>query len=113
MLWLKSRATLPLFADESCKRLKDIDVIKEGFHGVNIKLMKSTGLLEAQKMINRARELSLQVMIGCMSESSCGILAAAALAPQCDYADLDSTWMVKNNPFENPVLKNGRIELEL
>ncbi len=112
MLWLKSRAALPIFADESCKRLIDIDVIKEGFHGINIKLMKSTGLHEAQKMINRAREISLQVMIGCMSESSCGILAAAALAPQCDYADLDSTWMVKNNPFENPVLKNGRIELE-
>ena len=84
---------------------------KEGFHGINIKLMKSTGLHEAQKMINRARELSLQVMIGCMSESSCGILAAAALAPQCDYADLDSTWMVKNNPFTSPVLKDGKIEL--
>ncbi len=111
MVWLKSRAALPLFADESCKRLVDVDIVKEGFHGINIKLMKSTGLQEAQKMVHRARELSLQIMIGCMSESSCGILAAAALAPQCDYADLDSTWMVKNNPFENPVLKNGRIEL--
>lgn len=111
MIWLKSRAALPLFADESCKRLVDVDLIKEGFHGINIKLMKSTGLLEASKMITRARELSLQVMIGCMSESSCGILAAAALAPQCDYADLDSTWMVKNNPFENPVLIDGKILL--
>jgi L-alanine-DL-glutamate epimerase-like enolase superfamily enzyme len=111
MLWLKSRAALPLFADESCKRFINLDVIKDGFHGINIKLMKSTGLHEAQKMITHARELSLQLMIGCMSESSCGILAAAALAPQCDYADLDSTWMVKNNPFENPVLKNGRIKL--
>jgi L-Ala-D/L-Glu epimerase len=112
MLWLKSRAALPLFADESCKRLVDVDIVKDAFHGINIKLMKSTGLHEAQKMIYRARELSLQVMIGCMSESSCGILAAAALAPQCDYADLDSTWMVKNNPFEIPTLKNGKIELQ-
>jgi L-alanine-DL-glutamate epimerase-like enolase superfamily enzyme len=111
MLWLKSRAALPLFADESCKRLVDVDSVKDAFHGINIKLMKSTGLHEAKKIIHRARELSLQVMIGCMSESSCGILAAAALAPQCDYADLDSTWMVKNNPFESPVLKNGKIEL--
>lgn len=111
MIWLKSRAALPLFADESCKRLVDVDAIQEGFHGINIKLMKSTGLLEASKMIKRARELSLQVMIGCMSESSCGILAAASLAPQCDYADLDSTWMVKNNPFENPVLIDGKIQL--
>ncbi len=111
MLWLKSRSALPLFADESCKRLKDIELVKDGFHGINIKLMKSTGLHEAQKMIHKARELNLQLMIGCMSESSCGILAAAALAPQCDYADLDSPWMVKNNPFENPMLKDGKIEL--
>lgn len=111
MIWLKSRSSLALFADESCKRLKDIENIKEGFHGINIKLMKSTGLNEASKMIKLARELSLKIMIGCMSESSCGILAAAALAPQCDFADLDSTWMVKNNPFENPVLENGKIRL--
>jgi len=111
MLWLKSRSALPLFADESCKRLADIEKIKDGFHGINIKLMKSTGLLEASKMITLARSLSLKVMIGCMSETSCGILAAAALAPQCDYADLDSTWMVSNNPFATPTLKDGKIIL--
>ncbi len=111
MLWLKSRSSLPLFADESCKRLSDIERIKDGFHGINIKLMKSTGLLEASKMITLARELSLKVMIGCMSETSCGIMAAAALAPQCDFADLDSTWMVSNNPFETPKLIDGKIQL--
>ena len=111
MLWVKSRSVLPLFADESCKRFSDIEKVKDGFHGINIKLMKSTGLLEAQKMITKAQELSLKVMIGCMSETSCGILAAASLAPQCDYADLDSTWMVSNNPFETPVLINGKIVL--
>lgn len=73
--------------------------------------MKSTGLNEANKMIELARELSLKIMIGCMSETSCGILAAAALAPKCDYADLDSPWMVKNNPFEKPTLVDGRIML--
>lgn len=111
MIWLKSRSALPLFADESCKRLSDIEKIKDGFHGINIKLMKSTGLLEASKMIDFARSLSLKVMIGCMSETSCGILAAAALAPQCDYADLDSTWMVSNNPFATPTLNEGKIIL--
>jgi L-alanine-DL-glutamate epimerase-like enolase superfamily enzyme len=111
MLWVKSRSALPIFADESCKRLVDIEKIKDGFHGINIKLMKSTGLLEASKMISRARELSLKVMIGCMSETSCGIMAAASLAPQCDYADLDSTWMVSNNPFEMPTLIDGKIQL--
>ncbi len=111
MLWLKSRSALPLFADESCKRLSDIENIKDGFHGINIKLMKSTGIHEAQKMIANAKEQSLKIMIGCMSESSCGILAAAALAPQCDYADLDSPWMVSNNPFQTPTLIDGKIVL--
>lgn len=111
MIWLKQRSSLPLFADESCRRLSDIENISDMFHGINIKLMKSTGLYEAYKMINKARSLSLKIMIGCMSESSVGILAAASLAPLCDYADLDSVWMVNNNPFETPVLLDGRIKL--
>lgn len=109
MIWLKSRAEIPLFADESCKRLNDIELISECFHGINIKLMKSTGLSEAYKMINKAKSLSLKTMIGCMSESSVGILAAASLAPYCDFADLDSVFMVNNNPFFTPELLDGRI----
>jgi L-Ala-D/L-Glu epimerase len=111
MYWLKERSSLALFADESCKRLKDIENIKECFHGINIKLMKSTGIHEATKMIQLARSLNLSIMIGCMSESSCGIMSAAALAPLCDYADLDSPWMVTNNPFIEPSLSNGKIQL--
>ncbi len=111
MIWLKGKSSLPLFADESCKRCSDIENIKDCFHGINVKLMKSTGLAEAYKMINEAKSLSLKVMIGCMSESSVGILAAASLAPLCDYADLDSVWMVNNNPFETPVLQEGKIKL--
>lgn len=113
MVWLKERSSLPLFADESCKRLSDIENVSQLFHGINIKLMKSTGLLEAYKMINKARSLSLKIMIGCMSESSVGILAASSLAPLCDYADLDSVWMVSNNPFETPALYDGKIRLGL
>lgn len=111
MIWLKEKSNLELFADESCKRYADIESIKNCFHGINIKLMKSTGLAEAYKMINKAKSLSLKVMIGCMSESSVGILAAASLAPLCDYADLDSVWMVNNNPFEAPTLFEGKIKL--
>lgn len=113
MLWLKEHSSLPLFADESCKRLLDIENVSQLFHGINIKLMKSTGLHEAYNMINKARSLSLKIMIGCMSESSVGILAAASLAPLCDYADLDSVWMVNNNPFETPELYDGKIRLGL
>ena len=62
-------------------------------------------------MIAKARSLDLKIMMGCMSETSCGIYAAAALAPQIDYCDLDSPWMVKNNPFQTPNLVDGKIIL--
>jgi L-Ala-D/L-Glu epimerase len=102
---------LPVFADESFQRLSDFDVIDGIFHGINIKLMKSTGLWEAQQMVKKAREKNLKIMIGCMSETSCAILAAAALAPQCDFADLDGPWLIKDNPFHAPILRGGKIQL--
>jgi L-Ala-D/L-Glu epimerase len=95
---------LPVFADESFQRFADFD-------GINIKLMKSTGLWEARLMVEKARQKNLKIMIGCMSETSCAILAAAALAPQCDFADLDGPWLIKNNPFEAPILRGGKIQL--
>jgi L-Ala-D/L-Glu epimerase len=102
---------LPTIADESCQRLSDIPRLKGAFHGINIKLMKSTGLLEGFKMLQLAKKLDMKVMIGCMSETSCGVLAAAQIAPLCDYVDLDTTWLITNNPFENPELKDGKIQL--
>jgi L-Ala-D/L-Glu epimerase len=102
---------LPVFADESFQRLADFDAIDGIFNGINIKLMKSTGLWEAQRMVEKARQKNLKIMIGCMSETSCAILAAAALAPQCDFADLDGPWLIKDNPFEAPILRGGKILL--
>ena len=102
---------LPVFADESFQRFADFEAIDGIFDGINVKLMKSTGLCEARKMVEEARRRDLKIMIGCMSETSCGILAAAALAPQCDFADLDGPWMVSNNPFETPILRGGKIQL--
>ena len=102
---------LPTIADESCQRLSDISNLKGIFHGINIKLMKSTGLNEGFKMLQLAKSLGMKVMIGCMSETSCGVLAAAQIAPLCDYVDLDTPWLVTNNPFEKPVLLGGKIQL--
>jgi L-Ala-D/L-Glu epimerase len=102
---------IPIFADESFQRWTDFSKIAAAFHGVNIKLMKSTGLWEAKRMVNEARKRDLKIMIGCMSETSCGIMAGAALAPQCDFADLDGPWLIANNPFETPILRGGKIEL--
>lgn len=109
--WLFERSPLPLFADESIQRFSDINGIKDCFHGINIKLMKCTGMYEAFKMITKARKLKLQLLIGCMSETSCAISAAAQLSPLVDYADLDGPLLIKNNLFEGIEFVNGKITL--
>ncbi|MBL7818634.1 MAG: dipeptide epimerase [Saprospiraceae bacterium] len=102
---------IPILADESFQRFKDFSKIAGAFHGINIKLMKSTGLCEAKQMVDEARKRKMKIMIGCMSETSCGTMAGAALAPQCDFADLDGPWLTVNNPYETPILRGGKIEL--
>jgi L-alanine-DL-glutamate epimerase-like enolase superfamily enzyme len=109
--WLFERSPLPLFADESIQRYTDIDKVKDCFHGINIKLMKCTGMYEASKMINRARELKLQLLIGCMSETSCAVSAAAQLSPLVDYADLDGPLLIKNDLFAGIEFVDGKITL--
>lgn len=108
---VREASPLPVFADESFQRFTDFDKIQGVFDGINIKLMKSTGLCEAKRMVEEARRRDLKIMVGCMSETSCAILAAAALAPQCDFADLDGPWLIANNPFEPPILRGGKIQL--
>lgn len=109
--WLSARSPLPVFADESFQRVADLDRVADHFHGVNIKLMKCTGLSEGFRALGAARLRGLQCMVGCMTESSCGIYAAALLAPLCDFADTDGCWLIQNNPFEMPVLTGGRVQL--
>ena len=82
-------AQLPIIADESCLVEADVDRCQGYFHGINIKLMKCGGLTPARRMIQRARELDLQVMVGCMTESTVGISAIAQLLPLLDYVDMD------------------------
>ncbi len=109
---LKEKSSLPIFADESIKRLSDLHQIEELFHGVNIKLMKSTGLSEALKMLQLCKNLGLGTMIGCMTESSCAILAAAQIAPLADFIDLDGPFLITNNPFETPTVIDGKLQLK-
>lgn len=110
--WLTGRSPIPILADEAVQRLSDLENIKGAYHGINIKLMKCTGMYEAHQMILQARRLGMKILIGCMSETSCATMAAAALAPLCDWADLDGPWLTKNNPFEKPELKDGKIVLK-
>lgn len=109
MAWLTERSPIPTIADESVKRLKDLDVMDGIFSGINIKLMKSTGLNEALKMIELAREKKLKIMLGCMAESSCGTAAMAQLTTYADYIDLDAPLLYKNDPFSGVTYEAGRI----
>ncbi|HWW43410.1 dipeptide epimerase [Pedobacter sp.] len=110
--WLTGRSPIPILADEAVQRLSDLEQIKGAYHGINIKLMKSAGMYEAHQMILKARSYGMKILIGCMSETSCASLAAAALAPLCDWADLDGPWLTKNNPFTTPEFQEGKYQLK-
>lgn len=110
--WLTGRSPIPILADEAVQRLSDIDLIKGAYHGINIKLMKSGGMYEAHQMILKARSYGMKVMIGCMSETSVATLAGLALAPLCDWVDLDGPFLTKNNPFDQPDFELGRYILK-
>lgn len=106
--WLTGRSPIPIIADEAFQRLADLDNLKGAYHGINIKLMKSAGMYEANQMILKARSLNMKILIGCMSETSCATQAGIALAPLCDWADLDGPALTRNNPFKAPEMKDGR-----
>ena len=109
--WLTERSPLPTFADEAIQRLKDIPAIKGAYTGINIKLMKCTGMREAWKMMNYARAEGMRVMIGCMTETSCAIAAAAQLSPAVDFADLDGNLLIANDIFRGTTVVDGKITL--
>lgn len=109
--WITQHSPLPVYADESVQRLKDIPALKGAFTGINIKLMKCTGMREAWKMLTLARALDMQVMVGCMTETSCAISAAAQLSPAVDFADLDGSLLIANDRFRGMEVVRGKITL--
>ncbi len=109
--WLNEKSPLPIIADESIKRLNDIDKVKGIYSGINIKLMKSTGLREALLMINKARDFGLKVMLGCMTETSCAVSAAAHLSSLADWIDLDGPLMISNDLFDGISYIKGEIKI--
>lgn len=109
--WLKERVKIPLIADENVVRLTDLPSLQSSFHGINIKLMKCTGLREAMRMIHSAKALGMKVMLGCMIESSVGISAAAQLSPMADFADLDGNVLISNDPYRGVTLADGKLIL--
>ena len=97
--------------DESVQRLEDVIKAHGVFSGINIKLMKCTGMREAHKMILIAHALGMKVMLGCMTETSCAISAASHLSPMVDWADLDGALLIKNDVFDGTKVIDGKVTL--
>jgi L-alanine-DL-glutamate epimerase-like enolase superfamily enzyme len=97
MKTLYNESSLPLFADEACVFESDVEKCKDHFHGINIKLTKCSGITPALRMIKKARELNMQVMVGCMNESTIGSAAIAHLLPLIDHADMDGPLLLEDD----------------
>jgi len=111
LAWLTENSPLPIIADEAFQRLGDVATFKGVYSGINIKLMKSTGLREAHKMITVARALDMKVMIGCMTETSCAVSAASQLSPLVDWADLDGNLLISNDIYKGMEVIDGKVTL--
>ena len=109
--WLTLNSPLPIIADEGVQRLTDLESLRGVYSGINIKLMKCTGMREAHKMLTLARALDMKVMIGCMTETSCAVSAAAQLSPKVDWADLDGNLLISNDAFTGVKIVDGKIQL--
>ena len=109
--WVTERSPLPVYADEAIQRLADLPSIRGAYNGINIKLMKCTGMREAYRMASWARAEGMKVMVGCMTETSCAVSAAAQLSPLADFADLDGNLLISNDRFRGVQVKDGRLVL--
>jgi L-Ala-D/L-Glu epimerase len=106
---LFEQSPLPLFADESCVTEADVEKCVNHFHGINIKLTKCSGITPARRMITKAKELGMKVMVGCMNESSVGTAAIAQLAPMLHYVDMDGPLLLKEDIAEGVKFDFGKI----
>lgn len=111
MAWLTENSPLPTIADEALQRLPDVIRANGVYSGINIKLMKCTGMREAHQMLNLAQSLGMKVMIGCMTETSCAVSAAAQLSPKCEWADLDGNLLISNDPYSGVQVVDGKVVL--
>ncbi|MDD4644952.1 MAG: dipeptide epimerase [Bacteroidales bacterium] len=111
MAWLTERSPLPIFGDESVQRLPDVVKAAGVYHGINIKLMKCTGMREAFIMAKTAKALGMKIMIGCMTETSCAVSAAAQLSPLAEFADLDGNLLITNDLYTGMRVIDGKVTL--
>jgi L-alanine-DL-glutamate epimerase-like enolase superfamily enzyme len=111
MKLLYDRSPLPLFADESCVKEEDVSRCHGHFHGINIKLTKCSGLTPARRMIQQARSLDMQVMVGSMNESTIGSAAIAHLLPSIDFVDMDGPLLLTEDVATGLSFDYGKITI--
>jgi L-alanine-DL-glutamate epimerase-like enolase superfamily enzyme len=109
--WLTQNSPLPIIADEAIQTLTDFKKVQGAYNGINVKLMKCGGLRSAFIMIKMAKSLGMKVMIGCMTETSCAVSAAAQLSPLVDWADLDGNLLIDNDIYEGVTVVDGKLIL--
>jgi L-alanine-DL-glutamate epimerase-like enolase superfamily enzyme len=109
--WLTAGSPLPIVADEALQTVSQLLSMKGIYSGINIKLMKCGGMHAAYKMITMARQMDMKVLIGCMTETSCAVSAAAQLSPLVDWADLDGNLLISNDIYEGMTVVDGRVNL--
>jgi len=109
--WLTERSPLPIIADEALQTVDDLLTMKGVYSGINIKLMKCGGMMPAYKMAVMARQMDMKILIGCMTETSCAVSAAAQLSPMVDWADLDGNLLISNDLYEGMTVVDGKIVL--
>ena len=109
--WVRARVHMPIICDEGCLHAEDIPKVKDAFDGINVKLDKAGGVMEAWRMIQIAKSFGMKTMLGCMVSSSCTVTAAAHLSPLVDYADLDGNLLISNDPFHGVRVEKGKLIL--
>jgi len=109
--WLTERSPLPIVADEALQTVSQLLGMKGIYSGINIKLMKCGGMHAAYKMITMARQMDMKILIGCMTETSCAVSAAAQLSPLVDWADLDGNLLISNDIYDGMTVVDGKIVL--
>ncbi len=109
--WVRGKVHLPLIADEACQHAADIPKLREAFDGINVKLDKAGGILEAHRWIEMAKGLGMRTMLGCMISSSVSVTAAAHISPLVNYADLDGNLLIANDPYRGVTVEKGKLVL--
>ena len=109
--WLTANSPLPVIADESLQTISDFEHVKGIYSGINVKLMKCGGMRAAYTLLEMAEKLGMKTMIGCMTETSCAVSAAAQLSPLTSWADLDGNLLISNDIFEGVRIVDGKVTL--